>query len=758
MSLIGVLDGPIAGVRYQTPRFSGVTSVDGAFEYDDGDRIVFLLGDTPIGTVRGAPHVNLAHIVARVDGNLDKLRDPGLTNIARLLFTLDRTGERDNGTDIAPEVHDVIGDRPLNFRHDVSFAGVVDDPVRAFAEDPVIAELLEDLNRADIFTDGVPRQLCSAANARNEIRRNAMGIRRFRDVTIPLADGSNVLADVFRPAYEGSFPVIITCGPYGKAFNHHSICGDADLEAHEVMEDDYFTGNGDGLPWENHETVNTAVWVPNGYIVIRVDGPGTGKNPGTLAPWGIATAEAFRDAIEWAGEQPWSNGNVGLWGMSYLAITQHAAASLHPAHLKAMIAIGTDVDLYEEVAYNGGIRNEEFFGFWYRGGLVPAVCGELDAVDFQQIMKDNPFKDSNPDAIFGPRSEVFMSPDLTDVTVPLWAVAATTHLSHLHQLGSSEAYLNTPTPNKKLDFWEDWLIKSYAESTVADHMAFFDHWLKGIDNGIMDTPPVRLEIRTGNGSSYLQEEHEWPISRTVYTKWYVDTTASDWGGDRVRDDFRQLSGSAPSETGAVSYSAEVDLGDPNGPPSIVGPDPSATDPRTTGVSFITAPLAEDSVIAGYGKVKLWVSSDSTDMDIFISVRVVDDHGREIDFSGTTTMGYAARDRHYPVAKGWLKASHRKLDVDRTTDYVPKHTHRQGDYAPLAGGEIVPVEIEVIPTTALVRKGQRIRIDVQPHDGQGHGTRHAYDTSYHTGATNTIHTGPDHVGYLQLPIVPDRTDA
>jgi len=70
-------------------------------------------------------------------------------------------------------------------------------------------------------------------------------------------------------------------------------------------------------------------------------------------------------------------------------------------------------------------------------------------------MKANPFRDSNPEAIFGPRAEVFMSPDLTDVTVPLWAVASITHVSHIHQLGGSGAYLGTPSPNKKLDFWED---------------------------------------------------------------------------------------------------------------------------------------------------------------------------------------------------------------------------------------------------------------------------------------------------------------
>lgn len=265
-----------------------------------------------------------------------------------------------------------------------------------------------------------------------------------------------------------------------------------------------------------------------------------------------------------------------------------------------------------------------------------------------------------------------------------------------------------------------------------------------------------------NGASYLQHEHEWPIERTEYTKWYLDAHPSDWVGDGLRDGFLRLSRTEPGEhgePGEASYSAEVDRGDPAGPPSIArtSPDPTATDPRTTGVSFVSDPLDEDWVLAGYGKVKVWVSSSSKDMDLYVSLRVIDEQDREVDFSGQTTMGFAARAVHYPTAKGWLKVSHRVVDPARSTEYTVKHTHLAADYAPLQGDEIVPVEIEIIPTTALVRRGQRIRVDIQPYDGQGHGTRHAYDPSYHTGATNTIYTGPDHVGYIQLPVVPDRRD-
>jgi predicted acyl esterase len=111
--------------------------------------------------------------------------------------------------------------------------------------------------------------------------------------------------------------------------------------------------------------------------------------------------------------------------------------------------------------------------------------------------------------------------------------------------------------------------------------------------------------------------------------------------------------------------------------------------------------------------------------------------------------------NYPLAKGWLKVSHRKIDAARSTHYTVKHTHRKADYAPLEAGEVVPVAIEIIPNTALIRKGYRLRVDIQPFDGVDHGPRHAYDADYHDGAWNTVHTGPAHQGFIQLPIVPAK---
>ena len=747
MLLKGVFAGPIAGLQYRTPTCSGLTNERGEFDYREGERIAFLVGGVAFGHAPGAPRINLAQTVSRVDGNIHKLLDPGLTNIARLLCSLDQDGDLDGGIVIAPEVHEIIGGRPINFRRDVSFAGPQADHVRDFEEDPAIAALLEELGSRGAFTARTPRSLCSAAAARNEIRRNILGIRRFRSVKVPLRNGSYVYADVFRPDKDGRFPAVMNCGVYGRAFHHYSICDASSFESHEEEEERYFQGNSDGLIFENHETVNTADWVPHDYVVVRVDGPGTGGSPGKLAPWGFSTAEAFRDAIEWTGEQPWSNGNVGLWGMSYYAMTQHAVASLQPSHLKAMIAIGTDVDLYEEVAYTGGILNDEFFPFWFKAGVLPAVCGEADVVDFMSIARAAPFKDSNLAAIFGPKSEVLMSPDMSGVKVPLWAIACTTHPAHFHQLGGSEAYLATHTADKKIDFWEDWFTRSYAAATVADHRAFFDCWLKGIDNGIMRKPPVRLDIRTGDGSSYLMEADEWPIAKTNYIKWYLDAASSDWLGDEWRNDFLRLSLDEPGEEHQADYTAEIPPGSRNGPPSPA----TALLAWKTGVSFISEPLTEDMVFAGYSKAQLWVSSTSVDMDVFVALRIYDEQDQEVDYVGPGTMGMPTS--HYPLAKGWLKVSHRKVDAARSTHYTVKHTHLQSDHAPLESGQIVAIEVEIIPNTAMIRKSHRVRLDIQPFDGFHHGTRHNYDPSYHDGARNTIYTGPHHRSYIQLPIVP-----
>jgi len=345
----GVFAGPISGLRYQTPTTTGITNERGEFQYRKGEAVTFLVGGLVLGTVDAASNVNSAQLVNRVDGTIDKLRDPMVTNLARLVQALDQDGNIETGVSIAPVVHELIEPMVVNFDQPESSPaqdGDIAPTAGGFASDPTVKNLLEKLNTAPgVFTANVPRELRNGAAARNELRRNIRGIVKMTDVRVPLRDGSFVYADVFRPSSDGQHPVVMSMGFYGKSFQHECICGHEDALAKEQLEDRYFSGNPDGLQYENHESPDSSVWVPEGYVCIRIDARGVCNSPGLQAPFSVQEAQDYYDAIEWAGSQPWSNGNIGLWGMSYLAMTQHNVASLQPPHLKAMIALGTDADL-----------------------------------------------------------------------------------------------------------------------------------------------------------------------------------------------------------------------------------------------------------------------------------------------------------------------------------------------------------------------------------------------------------------------------
>jgi predicted acyl esterase len=730
----GVFAGPICGLKYRTPTICGVTNERGEFRYRAGEAVTFLVGGLVLGAVEGAARVNLAQLVNRVAGKIDRLHDPLVTNVARLVQTLDQDGVVENGVTIAPVVHQLI--EPVVIRFDQS---------GNLADDPVVAGLLEKLNATPgVYTANTPRRLRSPAAARNELRRNIRGIIKTTDVKIPLRDGSFVYADVFRPDDDEPHPVVMNKGFYGKSFYHECICNDGDALKKEELEDRFFSGNPDGLQDENHESVDSAAWVPHGYVCIRVDARGVCKSPGLQSPLSVQEAEDYYDAIEWAGTQPWSNGNVGLWGMSYLAMTQHNVASLRPPHLKAMIALGTDADPYNETLYNGGIFGEGFWSWWWKTWSGKNFCGRRRQTDWMARVLATPFNDP---AAYGPHGSIFMRPELENATAPVWIVGPQTGAA-IHQLGSSETYLrSTGARARKFDFVDAWFAHCYTDSTIAEHMRFFDHWLRGADNGVMDDPPVRIQVRTGDAAYYVLEETEWPIPRTAYRRWYLDACPSDWHGDGRRDDILRISDDVPEAGHSASYDAHLELGQPSPVPT----GPVGGTPRwSTGLSFVSDPLTDDMVLVGYMKAGLWVSSTSTDMDVFVSLRVYDEQDREIRYEAAV---HPADPVHvHPVGHGCLKVSHRALDTARSTDYWPVHTHAEADHQPLRDGEIVAIEVGLNPSSAVIRKNCRLRVDIQPYTPAGLPVR-AYDESYHLGVTNTIHTGPDHPSYVQLPIVP-----
>ena len=303
----------------------------------------------------------------------------------------------------------------------------------------------------------------------------------------------------------------------------------------------------------------------------------------------------------------------------------------------------------------------------------------------------------------------------------------------IHIRGGSEVYILAASEHKKL--WVEAgheYARAYAPDVFEQHVRFFDHWLKGVDNGIMDEPPVRVDLRlprdadNPKGAWKTRFEDEWPIARTQYQRLYLDAT--DPSGDGV------LLAEPPPQARSTSYSADV----------------ADDDCDSHGVSFISEPLEADTELAGYMKLGLTVSSSSADMDIYATLRVMDEQGQDVLYHSTHSA-------ESPVTVGFLKVSHRKLDEARSTHHQPVLSHKQEDHQPLTPGEPVTAEVELWPNTALIKKGHRLWLTLQPRDSCFRTHTHEYDESYHRGASNAIHTGGAEPAYLQIPVVPPLID-
>jgi len=286
-----------------------------------------------------------------------------------------------------------------------------------------------------------------------------------------------------------------------------------------------------------------------------------------------------------------------------------------------------------------------------------------------------------------------------------------------HLRGNLEAFTRAASKTKKLQVHigghTDYF---YSAEGRDEQLRWYDYWLKGIDTGIVSEPPVKLCIRTSVRDCTWRFENEWPLARTQYTRFYLTTERAGAVKDAIHD--VKLQASPPATSGTLAYDA--------GPAS----DARAERGLPT-VSFSTEPLAADTEITGPINLVMWVSSDTDDMDLFAFLRKTMPDG---------TVQTATR--------GVLKVSHRKLDPGLSTPERPYHSHDVEQK--LKPGEVVKVEVEIWPTSMVYEKGTRIRLDVQPHDGQH------YFAAYHLGK-NSIHIGGEHASYVLLPVVPARSD-
>jgi uncharacterized protein len=570
------------------------------------------------------------------------------------------------------------------------------------------------------------------------------GMKVDWDAPIAMDDGVELRADVFRPVAEAKYPVILSYGPYAKGLAFQEGYKSAWLRLTTAFPE---FAEGSSNKYQNWELVDPEKWVPDGYAIVRVDSRGAGHSPGYLEVWSPREAKDLHDCVEWAGTQSWSNGKVGISGISYYAMNQWHVAPLKPPHLAALCIWEGSSDYYRELARHGGILCD-FLATWSSRQVTSVQYG-IGARGPKSVVTGEPV--AGPETL--PEAELAKNradvagearrrkliddyyrarmPDFGGIDVPILS-AANWGGQGLHPRGNFEGWLASASQQKWLEVHGDTHFSHFYSSYGADlQRRFFGHFLKGESTGWEQQPKVALNIRRPGEKFTLRAENEWPLARTQWTRFYL------------RPDDRSLSREQPNAEAALPYQTTGD-----------------------GLTFLTPPMTQEMEVTGPVAAKLFVSSDTNDADLFLVLRVFDAAGKEVVFIGSN-------DPRTPVGLGWLRASHRKLDEKRTLPYRPWHTH--DEEWPLTPGEPVELDIEIWPTCIVVPPGYRIGLTVRGNDYEYDGTDAALPhATYpmkgvgpftHTDprdrppeifdGVNTLHFGADRAPCLLLPVIPPR---
>ena len=322
-----------------------------------------------------------------------------------------------------------------------------------------------------------------------------------RDVAIKMRDGVTLYADVFRPADETPAAPLIAWTPYGKHVpNEPERFPNCEINPAHVSNYAAFEGP------------DPLYWVPRGYAVVVIDKRGNWYSEGKATFLSPEEALDFYDAIEWAGTRSWSNGKVGLTGVSYLAQTQWRVAELNPPHLAAMNPWEGWADTYREVACHGGMPDTWFWPYlWDRWGASSTTIE-----DWETETKEHPFFD----AFWASKASQYER-----IKVPAFVVASWTDQG-LHTRGTLEGFRRISSKQKWLEVHgrKKWAYY-YEPDSVKRLQAFFDHFLLGKKTELATWPKVRLEVREKYYVGEMRDEAEWPIARAEYTRLYLDARA-----------------------------------------------------------------------------------------------------------------------------------------------------------------------------------------------------------------------------------------
>lgn len=494
------------------------------------------------------------------------------------------------------------------------------------------------------------------------------------EIEVRTRAGDLVRADVYLPENaSGPLPVLLGASPYQKSLRQ--------LPPHPIF------------PFIEYGPIQ--FYLDHGYAYVAMDVPGTGRSEGTWDPVSRQEGEAVHDMIEHVAVREWANGMVGMVGMSYYCWSQWNTARTRPPHLKTIVAYDGATDMYRDWMYHGGIPSTQgFFASWLFGSVL--MQHQLTGIDFHDGRKDqfafdvlsHPFDDE-----WHHRRSPFWELDRIDIpvfSIGVWGKAS------LHLRGNFAGYERVSGPRQLLVAHPDTFAAAQQyyfdeEFHRTEVLPWYDHHLKGVQNGVMDRPNVRFYV---NNDNTYREADAWPPADAEPATFYLSGNHS---GTVTSLNDGSLTAEAPTaEQDRTSWSypdpqwrAGVTIFDAEGKPDHLA--------RVT--TFTSERMDRDREFTGQGVLTLHASTDQQDVDLIVSLYVV---------PGPESGAPPKR-----VTQGWLRASHRAEVPELTTPLRPFHAHTEAE--PLTPGEVYELRVELLPMSFLARRGDRIRLSISNHD-------------------------------------------
>jgi hypothetical protein len=539
-----------------------------------------------------------------------------------------------------------------------------------------------------------------------------------RDVELIARDGTRLYVDILRPRGPGKFPALMSMSGYGKDVQRLPIpVGGAS---------DYSRGTG-GI-----ESGISEYFVARGYAHVLLDPRGVGHSGGEYDMQGPLEQQDGYDGIEWIASQPWCDGNVGMLGMSYFACIQYLVAAQQPPHLKAIFAHDGFTDWYRHNYYQGGIclwgKAQHIWRLYDTHTTRSLSERQMPKEEFQRRVKalrDDPSIQTYP-YIWKLTNNAQNNPMLLDLMLHpfdgpfYWERSASRRFDRIripvfllsrwsawaiHLPGAIEAFENLPGPHRMVITetpWEGGFGRPWHENHDLV-LRWYDHWLKGVDNGVMQEAPVKIFVR---GRNAWRDEQEWPLARTVWKKLYL------------------------REGGRLDATSPLPHERPDGffnEPWLGSNKPSPC------VTYSSAPMVADTEYTGPHALYLYAELDHADAH-WIAVLF------DVAPDGTKTQ----------VTKGWLKASHRELDPGRSRAERPYHPHTRA--VPVKPGEVNEYAIEIRDSSYVFRKGHRLQLLLRGQSSPWEDFAIFFHFNHMQTVRHRVHHTQQHPSHLLLPFI------